>query len=519
MPLPALQNNNREMVHLQSLEYVGFNRYTSTWNWHSWCYDKSNISPFAQSYYVSGASNIYAMNMRYPQWGFLQIPNSGIAGAFGSWSCTETRWLGAMGWTFDQTATGGWAWFINTNKTILNDVTGCEIRVIGGTGAGYIGQVTRVQLGTNSILYVSADQSQNAIDGSPVANTFDATTVFRLYSESFWFFNAGTSSVWFSVFDRATSAWTSRAVTWLPTAWGTDAQLVSTPSYGLPLLSWTIASWSTTTVFNLANAGLSLLTNQFANHQIRFTTGALKGQIRVLSATGATSVTTATATASAPSAGDKCVIESADDYFYLGWNNAVTLYRNSVSANTWTNLAPTVARSGAMASGGTADWLNELPNRTVIGQTISFDLQANGQPRLHYSTTVYRQRGRYLMSFRWNGSNVLDLYDISANTWINDVLYGNRHEGIAASSCSVDKDGYVYVMNGSTWSINQFDFSRMIYLPFIQNTYPQSTTVTWDKMIITQVSEDASDTTKRVTHLYMLQHTRNEIHRTLLINR
>lgn len=88
-------------------------------------------------------------------------------------------------------------------------------------------------------------------------------------------------------------------------------------------------------------------------------------------------MTTGTAVSSAPSSGDKYVIESCDDYFYLFGNGAVTLYRNSVSANTWTTLTPTVARGGAISSGGTADWLNELPNRTVIGQNVSFDLQSN----------------------------------------------------------------------------------------------------------------------------------------------
>lgn len=519
MPLPTLQNNNRDTIHLQTLEFVTYNRYASPWNGSFWVYDKSNISPFAQSYEVTGVSNIYAMNMRYPQGGFLQLPNSWAAWAFNAGSCWEARWLGAMGGTFDQTATGGGAWFINTNKTIVNDVTGCEVRVISGTGAGYIGQVTRVQMGANSILYLSADQSQNAIDGSPVANTFDATTVFRIYSESLWFFNAGTTAVGFSVFDRATSSWTTRAVTGLPTAFGTDGQLVSTPSYGSSLLTGTIGTWSTTTVFNLANASLSLLTNQYANHQIRFLTGTLKGQIRILSWTAAANVTTATATASAPANGDKYVIEACDDYFYLFGNGAVTLYRNSVSGNTWTTLTPTVARAAAMSTWGTADWLNELPNRTVLNQQVSFDLQANGQPLLHYSTTVYRQRGRYIASFRGNGSAVLDLYDLAANTWINDVLYWNRNEGISAASCSVDKDWRIYIMNTTTGSINEFDFARMIYLPFIFNAYPQSTAVTGDKMIITQVSESDTDMTKRVTHLYMMQHSRNEIHRTLLINR
>lgn len=79
MPLPNLQNNNREMVHLQTPEYVCFQRYANTASGSFWVYDKSNISPFAQSHNVTGVSAIFSMNMRFPQGGMLQIPASGIA--------------------------------------------------------------------------------------------------------------------------------------------------------------------------------------------------------------------------------------------------------------------------------------------------------------------------------------------------------------------------------------------------------------------------------------------------------
>lgn len=515
MPLPALQNNNRKQVHLQSPEFVSYNPYTSTNNGSSWAYDKSNTTPFNLSYIVAGVNNIYPMNMDYPQWWPLQTQNSWAAWAYSSGAGIEIRGLGAMGGTFNQTATGGWVGQINTNKTIVTELTGCELRVISGAGAGYIGQVTRVQKGTNAIIYVGADTSPNAL-GTP---TFDATTVFRVYSQSLWFFNPWTTSVWFSVYDKATNQWNTRSVTGLPTSFGTDGQLVWTPSYGTSLLTGTIGTWSTTTVFNLANAWLALNTNQYANHQIRMVTWALKWQLFPLSSTGATSVTSSVTASVAPSNGDQYAIEANDDYFYLMGSNAVALYRNSVSANAWTTLSPTVARAAAPWSGGTMDWLNELPNRTVNGQTISFDLQANWKPLNHYSTTIFRQRGRYLISWRGNNSAIMDIYDISANTWINDVLYSNRFEGIQAGSCSVDKEGYIYIMQGSSGRILSFNFATMELLPFFLNAYPQSTTVVWDKMIITQTEEDSSDLTRRVTHLYFMQHTRSEIHRALLINR
>ena len=40
-------------------------------------------------------------------------------------------------------------------------------------------------------------------------------------------------------------------------------------------------------------------------------------------------------------------------------NNAVTLYRYSISGNTWTTLAPGVARAGAPVAGTVAAWVQD----------------------------------------------------------------------------------------------------------------------------------------------------------------
>lgn len=82
--------------------------------------------------------------------------------------------------------------------------------------------------------------------------------------------NAGTSAVGFSVHDFATGAWTARSVTNLPTAWGTDAKLVSTMGSAASIATGTATAGGAST---LTNSAKSWATNMWANYQIRITAG------------------------------------------------------------------------------------------------------------------------------------------------------------------------------------------------------------------------------------------------------
>lgn len=208
----------RKMLHRKSAEYCAANPAGNTAAGSFVVSDKSNIIPFHDiAYYIGGASAIWNYNADQDAW--LQLPNSGIAGTFAAGACGEFRALSAPGGVFNQTASGaGSTTTIQTALTLTRDLAGCELHVVGGTGIGYTGTIKRNGLGANALITLET--------ASGVA--FDATTVFRLYAGSLWFFNAGTAAVGFSVYDRATNAWTARSVASLPTAWGTDAQLVST---------------------------------------------------------------------------------------------------------------------------------------------------------------------------------------------------------------------------------------------------------------------------------------------------
>jgi hypothetical protein len=92
------------------------------------------------------------------------------------------------------------------------------------------------------------------------------------------------------------------------------------------------------------------------------------GQTRTIASNTATVITTSTAWTTTPDATSQYAIEANEDYLYLLGNNAVTMYRYSISANTWTTMSPTTARAGAPVAGmgavaigksGESSWANE----------------------------------------------------------------------------------------------------------------------------------------------------------------
>lgn len=385
--------------------------------------------------------------------------------------------------------------------------------------------------------------------------------------------NAGTTAVGFSVYDVITNAWTARSVTGLPTAWGTDAQLVSTGSMGTgPNIRRSLVTSSTSTVITdttgefttdqyknyqlrilsgtgagqvraisantantitvydaftvtpdetslytielgfsvgIASAGAASTltdstkvwqTNAWANYQIRIIRGTGAGQIRTIASNTGTVITTSAAWTTNPDTTSVYRIEGNDDFFYLLGNNAVTLYRYSISGNTWSTLAPTAARAGAPGAGLTGDWIDGVPEWNE-------DTSPN-----HYLTTVKKQNGRYIYSFRGAGGNLLDIYDIAANTWVSNILYGNQMETFTTGSSSVDMDGKIFINKEATGRIYQFVIEDNEILPLMANLHPQGAAVTGDKMFILPYFDGPTE----IQFLYTLLHTRAEMLRVLL---
>jgi hypothetical protein len=444
--------------------------------------DKFNLVPNSLAFYVANYSAIYRYDGDEDSW--VQLPNSGLAGVFGAGACGEFKALGALGGVFNQTSTGGGVATINTNKTIVRSLAGRRLRVIAGLGLGFDGTVLSNTIGANAVITTSG-------------GTFDATTVFQVFSGSLWVQGAGAAAG-FGVYDLATNAWTAKAATGL--TWGTDGQLVSTIGSAASFLTGTASAGAATTLTDGAEAWQ---TNQWANYQIRITGGTGAGQIRTVASNTGTVITVSAAWAVNPDATSVYSLEGNGDFFYLLGNNAVTMYRYSVAANTWTTLAPTAARAAAPGAGLTGNWVDSVS---------SWTLNSNGSPNL-LTTGLSKQNGRYILSFRGAGGNVLDVYDIALNTWLSGLPYGNQFETFTTGSNSFDHDGNVYIQKEATGRIFKFNINDWVMQSFSFNPLPQGAAVVGNKMFMLPYEDGAS----QIDFLYTMRNTGQELFRMLVI--
>lgn len=424
----------------------------------------------------------------------MQLPNSGLTGTFGAGACGEFRALGAPGGNTTNTATaGGTTTKIMTTLNITRNLKGCRIRVVAGSGVGYDGTIDSVRLGTNSEIAVTP--------ASSVA--FDNTTQYQIFSGSLWAFIPGAGTIGFGVYDRATNAWTARSTAGVAT-FGTVGQLVSTggavSNSGAGFLTGAASSGASTT---LTDSTKTLVTDAWKNYQIRITGGTGKGQIRAISSNTATAYTVSSAWTVIPDATSQYIIEGNDDYMYLLGNASVTLYRFSISANTWSTLSPSVARAGSAAAGCTCDWIDSVPDASW----------SNGLSESFHATGLVKQNGRYLLSFRGGATAMLDAYDIASNTWINALTYGQQQETFSTGSCSVDMDGIIYLQRDATGRIYRFDVAKWVLEPFTLNPVPQGAAVDGDKMFMTSYNDGGDD----IKYLYSLGNTRSELTRWIVI--
>jgi hypothetical protein len=489
----TLTVNLRKTVHRKSIEYCTSSPFGVNAAGTFLVYDNSNILPARDSsYFVGGASSIYGYSCDEDAW--VTLSASGIAGTFAAGACGRASPLGAPAGVTINTATAGTTTTLTTALTIVKSLAGCEIRVIAGTGVGYVGTILSNTLGANSVITVTTASS----------TAFSSTSQYQIFSGSLWFMNAGTAAVGFSVYDRATAAWTARSVTNIPTSWATDACLVTTvgraSNRGTGFVNGTATAGASTTLTDTAKAWL---TNGWANAQVRIISGTGLGQIRTISSNTATVLTVSSAWTTTPDATSVYRIEGNEDYLYLIGNAAVTMYRYSISGNAWTVLAPTTARAAAVGAGCTAEYVD----------SVQASNWTDGTYGAHYSTTLFKQNGRYIYSFRGGATGTLDVYDIAANTWINAVAIGNTGETFSTGSCAAILDGYIYLQRDATSRFLRFGINENNMDPLTYNPVPQSTAVAGGKVFILTYIEG----TTRLNYLYAMGNTRAELVRWVLV--
>lgn len=419
--------------------------------------------------------------------GYVQIPSSSLAVAIAAGACGTYH-----PWGTTKTATGGTTTTITVAAASFNItglIVGKVVRFLTGTAAniGLERTVTNIDNngGTGTITITLGVALPSAVANN---DTFAST------SGSFFYLNAGTLAAtnYFKRFDIETQVWSNLAVTGLPATWGTDGAMVTPSIYGTSYDSGTVTSATGTTI---DCTGKGWTSSQWINYQVRITGGLGIGQVRVITANDSDTLTVATWTTT-PDATSTFVIEGDDNAIYIMGNNAVTLYKYSISGNTTSTVSVSSARAGAPIAGMTANFVG---NTGITG----------------WDTITNIKNGRYIYSLR-GGTAVLDRYDIASLAWMTTTGVVYTSPVTFATGTSMFWNGrYLYIGKEGSATVPQ-----RFYKYSLRGNYLEPVTTDWyfggaallgQKMWIKNLS-----TTGTVKWLYCLQSTSTNLRRIML---
>lgn len=399
--------------------------------------------------YVVNATTHY---LYYPfEDGFVQIASGALAGTFGAGACGTSTAIGPSG-----TATAGGASSLTTNLTLARSLAGYQIELTGGPGAGDVRTIAYNTVGANGVITVT----------TPFSASPTASTTYRLITPRFFVLCPGTLAAGsFKFYDFALNTWSANlSITGLPATWGTDAKLIATPSFGdngadINFATGTATSGTSTTLVNNAK---TWTTNQWTNYQVHIVSGTGAGQVRTIASNTGTTLTVSAAWTTTPDSSSQYHIEGNDDFLYLMGNNAVTLYRYSISAGTWSTLSPGAARAAAPGAAMSGHWVFAVTEGTRW---------ANESDIIN---------GRRIYSFRAGGGAVLDYYDIALNTWVSGVSYAPGTETFTTGTKYVYAGDYLYMHKDATGRWFRYSFAQQSMVGFGTNVMPAGAAIAGD---------------------------------------
>jgi hypothetical protein len=440
-----------------------------------------------QQLFVASATVHYLYSPLEDAW--VQIPSGALAGTFAVGACGTATSVGPSG-----TATAGTTSTITTGLTIARDLRGYSIHITGGPNAGVTLPILSNTVGATSIITVAVQ-----------ASAFTASTTFRLLTPRWYVLNAitaaGTTTAnVFKFYDFALNTWaaaeTGATDGIAPAAViGTDSKLIATPSW----MESSYAAFATGTATaggasTLTNSAKTWTTNQWANSQVRIVSGTGAGQIRTIASNTGTVLTTSAAWTTAPDATSVYSIEGNDDFIYYMGSAAVTLFRYSISAGTWTTLSPTVARAAAPGVGMSGHWVWEATDAAWTSESAI-------------------QNGRYIYSFRGTAGAVLDRYDIALNTWANALTYAPATEVFGAGSKYVYRNDAIYVQKDATGRWFRYNVVTGEQDGWSTMTYTQGAAIAGDTSFDVHYSDGATE----IDYVYMVLNTSTVMLRAMVI--
>jgi hypothetical protein len=419
--------------------------------------------------------------------GWVQLPSPALAGTWAAGACgTAGAFSTGTAIAASLTATGGTTTTITTNQTFARDMAGYSVRILSGPNAGVTLPIVRNTTGANSVITVAAQ-----------AAAFTASTVFVLITPVWYVLGSGTLAAGsFRKYDLATNTWTTLSITGLPATIATDGRLVATPSWAddgdAPLATGTASSATATT---LVNSTKTWATNQWANSQVRIVSGTGAGQIRTIASNTATALTVAAWTIT-PDATSTYQISGNDDFLYFMGNGAITLFRYSISANTWSTLSPTQARAAAPGAGLSGQWIWNVSDPAWTEESAIIN-------------------GRRIYSFRAGAvaANPLDYYDVALNTWVNAVTYAPATETLTTGTKYVYSGDFLYIQKDTTGRWFRYSFPGSVMEGWSVMTYTQGAAVVGD----TSFDVTYVDGATKITYVYMLLNTSTVLLRQMVI--
>jgi hypothetical protein len=417
--------------------------------------------------------------------GWIQLPSPALAGTLaagasgvaGAWSTGTTVAANSL------TATGGTTSTIVTNQTLARSIAGYSVHILSGPNAGVTLPIVSNTIGATATITVATQLS-----------AFTASTVYRLCTPVWYVLGSGTlASGSFRKYDFATNTWTTLAHASLPATIATDGKLISTPSwFNTDYKAFATGTATAGGASTLTNSSKSWATNQWANYQIRIVSGTGAGQIRTIASNTGTVITTSAAWTTNPDITSVYSIEGNDDFLYYMGNNAVTLYRYSITSNTWSTLSPVAARAAAPTAGMSGHWIYNETNTAWNDENAIIN-------------------GRRIYSFR--GGALLDYYDIAANTWVSGLTYAPAQETFAAGSKYTYINEKIYVQKEATNRWFEFDIAEQNMMGWTTMPVVQGAAIVGDTCFDATYYDGATE----IHYVYMLMNTSTIMYRQMII--
>lgn len=451
--------------------------------------DNANLSRFTLA--VISATAHYLYDHENDAWmpiasgAFNPAIVAGACGCYSDWSPTYT-------------ATGGTTTTItvalNTHN-INGYVIGATVEFLSGTAANIGLRKTITAIDTMGIAGSTITLTFATAAAEVVANN----DTFRLSSGSFFVFTGGAMVTSFKRFDIGTMSWGgSLSFSGISSTFNGDGRMVTPGMVGISYDTGTADADSSTTA--LECDGKNWSTDQWINYQVRITAGTGLGQIRVITDSDADTLTIGSGTDL--DATSTFAIEGDENALYLLGNAGVTVYKYSISANTWSTITVTAARGAAPSTGMSADFIGKTGNAT-------------------WALITNIQDGRYIYSFRGGATSTLDRLSLNggtsgAYTWQAVTYQPSLQTFTTGSGSDWDaKTPDIYIAKEGTTAIPQrfykFDVVKNTMIPITSDWYLGAAGILGNKIWIRNLSS-----ANVVRWLYSLQNTAQVLRRIML---